>query len=328
MKKLSIYLIVLFLVPTFIFTGCKDTETVEPAITTLTKYLTANNMDISDVLMYQGTTKFVVGPPATDADVPAFVANYYIMDIRSATDYGTGHITGAINVAPVDILTQASNAPSDKKILVVCYTGQTACYATSLLRLYGYPDAQSLKWGMSGWNATFDKWTANIGNEANGHSNWTTAAAPANVTYDLPVLTEGGTDGATILKARVETVVAAGFQGVNGTDVLNTPANYFINNYFSDADYTGFGHIDGAYKILPLTIADDEVKYLDPSKKVVTYCYTGQTSAVIAAYLNVLGYESYSLKFGMNGFYNNNTAWTKNQWGGDSGPKDLSTVTK
>ena len=43
---------------------------------------------------------------------------------------------------------------------------------------------------------------------------------------------------------------------------------------------------------------------LDPSKKIVTYCYTGQTSAVITAYLRVLGYEAYSLKFGLNKLYN------------------------
>jgi rhodanese-related sulfurtransferase len=329
MKKLSIYLIVLFLVPTFVFTGCKDKETVEPAFTTLTKYLTANHKDLSDIIKYHGTNgdvKFVTAPPATDADVPAFVANKYIMDIRNAESFNAGHITGAHNVAFTNILTEASNA-GDKRILVVCYTGQTACYATSLLRLYGFPDAQALKWGMSGWNADFDKWTPNVGDPAKDHANWKNDAAPANVKYDAPVLTDGGTDGATILKARVAAVVAAGFKTAKNTDVLASPTNYFINNYFSDADYTAFGHFDGALRIQPLTIADDLIYFLDPSKKIVTYCYTGQTSAVITAYLNVLGYDSYSLLFGMNGLYNTNSAWKSNQWGEDSNPKNLSTVT-
>jgi rhodanese-related sulfurtransferase len=40
---------------------------------------------------------------------------------------------------------------------------------------------------------------------------------------------------------------------------------------------------------------------LDPSKEVVTYCWTGQTSSMITAYLSVLGYNTVSLKFGANG---------------------------
>jgi rhodanese-related sulfurtransferase len=119
-----------------------------------------------------------------------------------------------------------------------------------------------------------------------------------------------------------------GFKTATGTDVLNNPTSYFINNYFSETDYSGFGHVDGAYRVHPLTLADDLTKNLDPAGKIVTYCYTGQASAVITAYLNVLGYDAYSMTFGMNGIYNNNTAWTTNQWGGDSNPKNLSTVTK
>jgi rhodanese-related sulfurtransferase len=195
-----------------------------------------------------------------------------------------------------------------------------------LLRLYGYHDAQALKWGMSGWNPAFDKWTPNIGNIADGHSNWTTAAAIAVQTFGDPSISSSTSDGAALLKERVEEVVAAGFKGVTPSDVLNSPSNYYINNYFSDADHTGFGHINGAYRVLPLGITDGSINNLDPSKQVVTYCYTGQTSAVITAFLRVLGYDAYSLKFGMNGLYNSNAAWSSNQWGGDSNPKNLSYV--
>ncbi len=74
------------------------------------------------------------------------------------------------------------------KILVVCYTGQTACYALSLLRLYaGHPNAQSLKWGMSGWNPeTAGSWNNNTGDEAKGHSNWSLTNAPSNPQFDDP----------------------------------------------------------------------------------------------------------------------------------------------
>ena len=324
MKKLSIYLIALFLIPSIIFTGCKDDpieEIPDPAFTVLTDYLTTNSMDITDIVMYEGTTKFVTAAPAEE-DLATFLAKYTILDIRGLADYNLGYIEGAKNIAFGDILTEADAA--EKQILMVCYTGQTACFATALLRLSGHPDAQALKWGMSGWHTDFDKWTANISNQ--GSEDLVTTAT-ASLTFSDPELTETLTDGAALLDARIAAVVTGAFKGVGAGDVLDNPADYFINNYFSEPDYEAFGHIDGAYRIIPLTIAGKEYNNLDPSKEVVTYCYTGQTSAVISAYLNVLGYDAYSLKFGMNGLLNLNPAWVTNQWS-SSIPADLPYDTK
>lgn len=336
MKKLSLLLIGLLLVPT-LFTSCDrgddpaDNNVVAtPAFTLMTEYMVQNNRDINNILTNTDNQKFVVGAPAADA-LQTFLDTYYIMDIRSNTDFLTAHIEGANNVAFSDILTTA--ATTTKPILVVCYTGQTACYATALLRLYGYPSTRSLKWGMSGWNAsTAGPWNSKIGsNLADGHTNWTYQGAPANLVFDEPTISTTLTDGEAILKQRVEAVVAAGFSAAtaSGSDVLNNPSQYFINNYFSEGDYTGFGHINGAYRILPLTLGDDSYLGLDPAAnaKVITYCYTGQTSAVMTACLRVLGYDAYTMTFGMNGIYNTNPSWTTNQWGGDSNPKDLPVFT-
>ncbi|MCK5168329.1 MAG: hypothetical protein KAQ75_00510, partial [Bacteroidales bacterium] len=76
--------------------------------------------------------------------------------------------------------------------------------------------------------------------------------------------------------------------------------SYFINNYWGATDVATYGNISGAYRINPLTLAGEEYIYLDPSKDVVTYCWTGQTSSVITAYLYILGYNSHSLKNGSN----------------------------
>lgn len=333
MKKLSIFFIALFFISALSLTSCdRGDESIEgevvatPSFELMTDYMVQNNLDINNILTNPDGKKFVVGAPA-EADLAAFLDKYYIMDIRSSADFLTAHLEGAQNVAFSDILTIA--ATTTKPILVVCYTGQTACYATALLRLYGYPNTQALKWGMSGWNsATAGPWNNNINNIAENHPNWSYAAAPANITFNDPVISTTLTDGELILKERVEAVVAEGFKGVNPGDVLNNPSAYFINNYFSEADYSGFGHISSAYRILPLTLSDDSYKSLDPeANTIVTYCYTGQTSAVLSAVLRVLGYNAASLKFGMNGLYNANPAWQNNQWGQDSNPKSLPVLT-
>ena len=323
MKKLTLLLIGLLVVPTLFLTSCdrgddpSDTTIIStPALTLMTDYMVQNNLDINNILTNTDGEKFVVAAPATADLVDGFLSKYYIMDIRSSADFLAAHVDGAINVPFENILTEATK--TTKPILVVCYTGQTACYATALLRMYGYSHTRALKWGMSGWNPdTAGSWNSNIGNLAENHTNWTTnTAAPTNLVYETPVLSSLSTDGEAILKERVEAIVTLGFKGVNGSDVLANPNNYFINNYFSETDYLGFGHINGAYRINPLTLTDGSYLGLDPgaNAQVVTYCYTGQTSALLTACLRVLGYDAYSLKFGMNGMYNSNPVWTTNKW--------------
>ncbi len=332
MKKLSIYLIALFLIPSILFTGCKDDpieEIPDPAFTVLTDYLTTNSMDLDDIKGVKGVNYFVTAPPATNDDIAAFIAKYTILDIRSSEHFAEGHIDGAKNIVFGDILTEAETA--SLPVLMVCYTGQTACYATSLLRLAGYSDTQALKWGMCGWHSDLSaKWDAVVGTDlaSAAGSNWT-ATSTASLTFSDPELTETIEDGAALLSARIDAVLADGFKTVTAVNVLATPGDYFINNYFSDTHYEGFGHINGAYRISPLTLAGGEYNNLDPDLDVVTYCYTGQTSAVITAYLRVIGYDAYSLVYGMNGLSHGNSYWDTpvlNHWGEDSNPKELNYI--
>lgn len=327
MKKLSIYLIAIFFISAFTITSCKDKAPIEeipdPAFTILADYLQANSMDLSDIIGTKGTSSFfVTKAPDTGSDqtaVDTWAANYSILDLRSATAFDNGHIRGATNVTLGNIITAADGAAN--RPLIVCYTGQTACFAVALLRLSGI-DAVALKWGMSGWHSDFSDgyWDNVIGTDlaASAGANWNSTAT-SSVTFNDPELTETIEDGAALLDARIATVLSGGFKGVNAADVLASPTSYFVNNFFSDTHYTEFGHVAGAYRINPLSLAGGEYNNLDPSKDVVTYCYTGQTSAVITAYLRVLGFDAYSLKFGMNALSHQNAYWTTgsvaNRWG-------------
>ena len=336
MKRFSLYLIGLLFFSGLFLTSCdrgddilEENPIFKPTFETLKEHMLTNNLDIGYILSGpDGGTKFVAGAPA-EADLDAFLNKYSIIDIRAAADFAKGHIAGAKNVPFANILDEAANAP--KQILVVCYTGQTACYAVSLLRLYGYPTAQALKWGMSGWNPeTAGSWNNNTGDAAKGNANWSYDGAPSNTVFDDPDISSLSQDGSEILRKRVEDAVAAGFKTAKGGDVLSNPSNYFINNYFSATDYSGFGHIKDAFRIKEeLKLEGDGYKALNSGEnaKVITYCYTGQTSAVMTAWLRVLGYDAYSMTFGMNGVYHSNQAWSTNQWGvGSSVPKNLPLV--
>ena len=80
----------------------------------------------------------------------------YLIDIRSAADYAKGHMEGAVNVAAADVLAHldGTDVSSYDEGAIVCYTGQTASWVTSLLQLAGYNNVYSMKWGMSGWHLT------------------------------------------------------------------------------------------------------------------------------------------------------------------------------
>jgi rhodanese-related sulfurtransferase len=320
MKNLFFLTFLSVLVLSFIFTSCKK-EDPAPVVTVdeyalLSDHLKSAGLDLDKML-----TSLAIFP-AAETDV----ATKYIIDLRSAADFANGHIANAVNVEFKNILTEAAKA-AGKPILVVCYSGQVSTYASTLLRMYGYPDAAALKWGMSGWNATFDKWTANC-KDLKTDANWNTDVV-TSATFGAPKLATGLTTGSEILKKRVEDVVAAGFKSIAPAVLLASPADYFINTYISAAHYTGFGHIKGAYRINPILISDGTVSNLDPSKKIATICYTGHSSGCITAWLNVLGYDAYSSLWGLNGMTYTNTFWNTpvtNHWGFDSKSKAFTTV--
>jgi len=297
MKKLLAMLII----PLFIAVSCKTVEdTPDDATTssykTLTTYMVDNDMDLPKII-----TEWIVAPPAL-ADVQTFIDGYDIIDIRGSQDFTVSHIDGAVNSPLADILTAAAN--TTKPILVVCYTGQTASHAVVALKLSGY-QAKVLKWGMSGWRADLAApWQANSGLvngvTAIGHTSWVTTATAPVTTFSDPDFTVSG-DGAAILKVRVQEMLTNGFKGVVNVDVLNGTANYQINNFWDQADVDHYGHITEAYRVKPLSIAGSEMKNMDPAKKIATYCWTGQTSSMVTAYLNIIGYDAVSLKFGTNG---------------------------
>jgi len=311
MRNLMKFSLLIGMIAVLFLSACKKDEpepSPEPTPTdnfgVFKQYLIDNNMDIPNVLDGWITTAAAIQP---DLD------NYYVIDIRSASDFANGHIPGAVNSTLGDVLTAAGNS-GGKPIIVACYTGQTAGHAVLALRLSGYSDAKVLKWGMCSWNpATAVSWPANIGSSAVGNSSWTFPAAPAgNIEFGDPNLETTAEDGAGILEERVAALLAGGMNAISKTDVLASPSDYFVNNYWTEEENDHYGHIADAYRISPLTLAGGEYQYLNQSATIVSYCYTGQTSSMLTAYLKVLGYNAKSLLFGENGMIYENME--SHQW--------------
>ena len=86
--------------------------------------------------------------------VDAGSTDYTILSVRSAEDYAAGHIAGAINIPfGAGMQESFSQIPTDKPVIVYCYTGQTASQVLGVLRMLGY-EAYNMSGGMTnGWLA-------------------------------------------------------------------------------------------------------------------------------------------------------------------------------
>ncbi len=279
-----------------VFTGCSDDDddTTTPAADEF-----ALLSDITDGQFAAWTTSWI--QPASY--VQTNLSNLYVMDVRSATDFAAGHIEGAHNVAAADVVEAAASAGSST-ICMVCYTGQTASWCTMALRMAGFDDAFAMKFGMASWNDAFaPSWDS--GASSDYVAQFSADNAPSLPVYTaMPVLHTGQTTGEAILDARIAAVLTEGFGAntVTAAQVFSALDDYETYNYWAAADYAAFGHVPGAFQLTPGTLTTDEnLTALDPDGDNVIYCWTGQTSAFTAFYLNVMGYDALSLKFGANG---------------------------
>jgi len=297
MKTTKIWMLaILFLA---IFTVSCDKEEAVNEAKVLVEYL-----ESTDGGNYANTAM----PAIVKADgVKALMAtgDVHIIDIRKSDDFTAGHIEDAVNVAAGDVIShlEGMDAASYEKIVIVCYTGQTAGWATCLARISGFDNVYSMKWGMCSWNDDFaGPWKSNALNTY--ATQFINTNYPKGAKGDLPSLKTGKTAAKDILAAQVDDVLGEGFgaAAITAAEVYANLENFYIVNYWKPEHYSDPGHIEGAMQYTPketMSLATD-LTTLPTDKTIVVYCYSGQNSANLVAYLRVLGYNAKSLKFGAN----------------------------
>lgn len=290
-----------------LFTGCSDDDDDSNPTETQFDLMTS----VTDAHLAAWTTGWVKDA----SDVYNNMAARYIIDLRSATDYAAGHISGAVNSTMANLLTTAAGA-NGKTIAVVCYSGQNASFATMALRMAGYGDAYAMKFGMAAWNQTYaGTWDTKISDAF--HGTFVTTASPALPEHDAPTLSGSFATGEEVMEARISAVLGEGLMMKTAQQVVDGMANFEVFNYWSEADYLGMGHLPGAYQLTPGTLfSDQNLSAFDPDGDNVLYCYTGQTSAFMSFYLRTLGYTVYSLSYGANSMIHDHMTASKWTQGG------------
>jgi rhodanese-related sulfurtransferase len=262
--------------------------------------------------------------------------NWEVIDVRREEDYNAGHIEGAILSSIPDIVTnvQAQGWPMDQQIAVTCYTGQSARFAQMFLTAAGYTEVYSLLFGMSAWNTSLvDRYWRNPSRtdfELPANLIETTVNDETAESYEYPTpLADNVADAAAALTA-IYTAEGFGHFAVStdqlAADVESGNVDWYIANYHPLYVYDGPdgepgdnagvpGHIQGAYCYPPGESFSwgQKLEHLPTDQPIAVYCWTGQTSGFMAAYLRMLGYEAYTVTQGCNDmFYDLLTAhkWT------------------
>ena len=239
----------------------------------------------------------------------------FIVDLRSAADFDSVHIDGAVNISLGQLVDKVNDGtiPSDQDIVCVCYTGQNASVATSVLNMLGL-SAQNLLFGMCGVAADNDVvWKSHLWQNKVDNSDWYTLdqtdEGKPSTAYSFPNPGTGKSNATDIIKDRFARIWDWNNDGSTdwgkGVSTLPDDLNgYFVINYWPADEYLDPGHIEGAYQFTPKTDiqSDANLNKLPTDQKIAVYCYTGQTSAQVTAYLRALGYEAYSVTYGVNGF--------------------------
>lgn len=309
MKKLSIYLVAILISTAALFSSFTNTQDIHnSALTPPNEFETLLNYFETNSNFINSDVQLLI--PADEVKKNIKNATYHVIDIRSESWFEYGHLKGANNVKSEDLLNyfETKITPADyEKIVLICYSGQSAAYYTSLLRLAGYDNAYSMKWGMSSWRVDFaeNSWLKNIKNDFADKLETTENVKPEKGTH--PSLSTGKTTAKEILRARLEKAFATPYKEyiLKSADVFANPTNYYVANYWDQDKYNN-GHIPGAvyYQSNTSLSSTTDLYTLPTNKKIAVYCSTGQKAAYAVAYLNVLGYEVGNIAYGANSFMN------------------------
>ncbi len=264
-------------------------------------------------------------PIVNSAQVFKHINDWLLIDIRNYADYEAGHIKGAYNVHKyrlIDYLTEVHNADAYDKVVIIDYAGQLSSYVTGILRFAGFDNVYTMYYGMSAWNSKFSEplkkgyqkgfsdyiETSNNNKEHKTEEHHKNNKSIDELIKEVPKLSDSLPSDVIELRARKLLKIEPQNYLMNANQFFNAykikPNEYLPIFYMNNEKKFEEGHIKGAkiFKSRKDLSLDTKLTELPKDKEIVLYCKTGHTSAAASAYLNMLGYNSYSLNFGYNSY--------------------------
>ena len=315
MKRQYYPILFIFLLIIFSITGCKGkkTEAKQEVVQAVIKPVTIGNetsLLLKDLKENGDYVNSKVFPSLIKASIvnESLGKNILVVDIRPSKQFSEGHIKGAVNKKFEELPSyfETGIKPFEyDKIIMVCEDGQLSSYTTSLLRLKGYGNVFSMRWGMSGWNNKYaqEGWLKGVSGKYEAKLENKTNERPPLI--GMPELKTGLSIGTEIGTARFKKIFEEGTGNIfiTSDEVFSNPQKYYIINLDRKDKYED-GHIPGAVRYKPEGTLGftNEMGSIPADKPVVVYCGTGHNSGFATAYLRLFGYDAHTLRYGNNSF--------------------------
>lgn len=245
-----------------------------------------------------------------------------IADVRSSSDYLSGHIEGSFNIKP-ELLYDSLINFKEKKIVLVSRTGEASAYYALLLRIAGFNNVFTLNFGLAAWNNYFSGYWTNRLKDNTEWEHFSTDIKSKNIFYQLPDPGLKGVSNSIEEKviARIKELLSEGFTEETGSAAPKNSVEYDKVSFDLTKYYVvcagpaalyysklyGTYHLIGAsnYRMFPDLSDFRSISYLQTlpdNKNILIYSGSGQESAFITAYLKLLGYNAASILLGCNNF--------------------------
>lgn len=293
LKKLLVILLCI-LMATMSFTACGGNEEAAAPVEE-TPVVEETNVVEEAALAYFANfpaDKHMISPADFFAKIDAG-EEMFIIDIRTGEDYGKGHIKGAVSLpfGNGSIAENLEMIPDDVPVYVYCYTGQTASQATAVLNVAGKP-AYNVQSGF----------VRGISVEPNFENYLSTeAAALPTDTYAVDADIKAAVEEyfTTLASYAGTPTEAQNIKVETVKEIVDSESDEYVIVSVRKAEDYALGHVKGAINIPFGPGMQDALAELPKDKKLIVYCYTGQTASQTTAILRLLGYEAYNMQFGM-----------------------------
>jgi phage shock protein E len=97
-------------------------------------------------------------PPLTPVSQQALIERLddgaqapYVLDVRTADEYVSGHVPGAVNIPHDQLAGRLAEVPKDRDVVLYCRSGRRAMLAGEVLADHGYARLEYLQGDMPAW---------------------------------------------------------------------------------------------------------------------------------------------------------------------------------
>ena len=298
-RRFTVALFVLLLAFALVFTGCAKKEEAKPAPAAAAPapapaVAAKAAVDKDAVLMAAAKDYFAQLATGNNlinaADLKKMLADnpdaLFLVDIRRAADFEAGHIEGAYHSEWADLGKVLEKIPTNRQVVVICYSGQTAGQALGALKLAGF-NAKSLLSGMNAWK---DEPTVTGMNALSSRNN---VSSPKGEEQEIlweavrGYFASVGKDGNKLIKSQ------------DLYDALEAnPKAFKVIDIRGEKDFNE-GHVIGSSHTAWAQFGSI-LSELNKKDKIVIVCFSGQTAGQTVGVLRTIGFDAYSQLGGIN----------------------------